>query len=79
MKNIRILEAFELEINKIDDAIEKPSTDDSLYWLNQGVAKFTKTRFNGDLVHKTGYEQNEKRRVDLINLYVSKKIGRAHV
>lgn len=72
MKNIKILESFELEINKIDDAIEKPSSDDSLYWLNQAVVRFIKTRFNGDAVHKTSYEQTEKRRVDLINLFVSK-------
>lgn len=73
MKNIKILEGFEIEIDKIDNAAEKPSSDDSLYWLNQAVGKFVKTRFNGDPVHKTGYEQNEKRRVDLIKLLVTKK------
>lgn len=73
MKNIKILESFEIEIDKIDNAVEKPSSDDSLYWVNQAVGKFIKTRFNGDPVHKTSYEQNEKRRIDLINLYVSKK------
>lgn len=73
MKYIKILESFEIEIDKIDDAVEKPSTDDSLYWLNQAVGKFMKTRFNGDPIHKTSYEQNEKRRADLINLLVTKK------
>lgn len=73
MKNIKILESFEIEIDKIDDAIEKPSTDDSLYWLNQAVGKFTKLRFNGDFIHKKGYEQNEKRRTDLIHLLATKK------
>lgn len=73
MKNIKILESFELEINKIDETLEKPSTDDSLYWLNQAVVKFMKLRFNGDYVHHTSYEQTEKRRVDLINLYQTKK------
>lgn len=73
MKNIKILESFEIEIDKIDNAVEKPSSDDSLYWLNQAVGKFVKTRFNGDAIHKTSYEQNEKRRIDLINLYTSKK------
>jgi hypothetical protein len=34
MKGVDILAAFELEINKIDDALNKPATDDSLYWLN---------------------------------------------
>ena len=71
MRNIDILANFEREINMIDNAVEKPSTDDSLFWLNQGVAKFTKQRFNGDFVHRTSFEQNEKRRVDLIKLFKS--------
>jgi len=69
MKYIEILESFEREINKLDNNIEKPATDDSLYWLNQAVAKFVKLRFNGDFVHDTSYEQTEKRRNDLINLF----------
>ena len=70
MTNIEILANFEREINKIDDAVNKPATDDSLFWLNQAVAKFVKLRFNGDLVHKTSYEQNDKRRMDLIHLFI---------
>nr|DAH29963.1 MAG TPA: hypothetical protein [Caudoviricetes sp.]DAJ76165.1 MAG TPA: hypothetical protein [Crassvirales sp.] len=34
MKYIDILANFEREINKIDDIVDKPSTDDSLFWLN---------------------------------------------
>ena len=68
MRYIDILEAFETEINEINNAVTKPNTDDSLYFLNQAVAKFVKQRFNGDFIHKTSYEQNEKRRNDLINL-----------
>lgn len=68
MKYIEILESFEREINKLDDVLKKPTTDDSLYWLNQAVSKFIKTRFNGDATHFTSYEQNEKRARDLINL-----------
>lgn len=71
MKNIEILSNFEIEIGLIDNVVEKPAVDDSLYWLNQAIAKFTKLRFNGDFVHKTSYEQNEKRTNDLINLYKS--------
>jgi hypothetical protein len=69
MRYIGILEAFETEINEINNAATKPSTDDSLYFLNQAVTKFVKQRFNGDFIHKTSYEQNEKRRNDLINLF----------
>ena len=69
MRYIDILVSLEREINKFDDPVQKPSTDESLFWLNQAVAKFVKTRFNGDIVHGTSYEQNEKRRNDLIKLY----------
>lgn len=72
MTNIEIVSGFELEINKIDDAVNKPSTDDSLFWLNQAIAKFVKLRFNGDFVHGTGYEETEKRRKDLVSLFRSK-------
>ncbi|MEE3484888.1 MAG: hypothetical protein VZQ98_11280 [Bacteroidales bacterium] len=69
MKGVDILAAFELEINKINNALEKPLTDDSLYWLNQAVVKFVKDRFNGNAPKRTSYEQNEKRTRDLINLF----------
>lgn len=68
MRGIDILAAFELEINKINEDIEKPLTDDSLYWLNQAVVKFVKDRFNGNAPKRTSYEQNEKRTRDLVNL-----------
>lgn len=79
MKNIDILKSFELEINKFNDAIGKPATDDSLFWINQAVAKFIKLRFNGDFVHRTSFEQNEKRRVDLINLYKSIEYNNSNI
>ena len=69
MIGVDILAAFELEINKINDTLEKPLTDDSLYWLNQAIVKFTKDRFNGNAPKRTSYEQNEKRTRDLINLF----------
>lgn len=68
MRYIDILEGFELEINQLDDVVNKPLTNDSLYWLNQAVIKFVKLRYNRDFVHGTGYEMNEKRYKDLINL-----------
>lgn len=72
MRKIDILAGFEREINMIDNVVDKPSTDDSLFWLNQAVVKFIKIRFNGDRIHSTSYEQNEKRRSDLIKLYSMK-------
>ena len=67
--------AFELEINKIDDTMEKPLTDDSLYWINQAIVKFVKDRFNGNAPKRTSYEQNEKRTRDLIKLLVNTTIA----
>ena len=68
MRCIDLIASFELEINKLDDIIDKPVTDDSLYWINQAVVKFVKERFNGNAPKRTSYEQNEKRTRDLINL-----------
>jgi len=34
MRYIDILVGLEREINKFDNAVDKPSTDESLYWLN---------------------------------------------
>lgn len=79
MTNIQILAAFEREINQIDDTLNKPATDDSLYWLNQAVYKFCKTRFNGNAPHFTSYEQNEKRTKDLVNLFVSDDLNLSNV
>ena len=69
MRGIDLIASFELEINKLDNALEKPVTDDSIYWINQAATKFTRERFNGVAPHFTGYEQTEKRTRDLINLY----------
>lgn len=69
MTYLEILAGFETEIGLINDPINKPATDDSLFWLNQAVGKFIKLRFNGDVAHKQGFEQTEKRRADLINLF----------
>ena len=69
MTSLVILESFEREIGELDNELTKPSTDDSMFWINQGIVKFVKTRFNGDFVHKTGYEQTEKRRNDLDKLF----------
>ena len=75
MRYIDILTAFEMEINKIDDTLNKPLVNDSLYWLNQAVLKFCKIRFSGSEPSVTSYEQTEKRTVDLLNLYNGKSFG----
>jgi hypothetical protein len=68
MVKIDIIAAYELEINKLDNALEKPDVDNSIYWINQAIYKFTKDRFNGNAPKRTSYEQNEKRTRDLVKL-----------
>ena len=75
MRCVDILASFELEINKLDDMLQKPLTDDSLYWINQAVVKFVKDRFNGNAPKRTSYEQNEKRTRDLVKLLVNTTIA----
>ena len=69
MKCIDLIAQFELEIGKLDDDLNKPVTDDSIYWINQAIMKFVKDRFNGNAPKRTSYEQNEKRTRDLIKLF----------
>lgn len=68
MKNIELLEAFELEINKLDDNLTKPATRDSEYWLNRGLEKFWKTRYSGINYKGQAFEQTQKRIDDLRTL-----------
>lgn len=73
MRNIELLESFELEINKIDDNLTKPATRDSEYWLNKGLEKFWKTRYSGLNYKQQAFEQTEKRVNDLRTLIANKK------
>lgn len=69
MKYIELQYAFELEAANLDQPLaDKINSEDILYWLNQGVIKFIKTRYNGNNPNKTSFEQDEKRTRDLINL-----------
>ena len=51
-----ILHAFEQEVKEVDNVLTKPDSDDSLYWINQGMYKFVKDRFNGNVPKRTSYE-----------------------
>lgn len=72
MKYIELEEAFELEIKRLDDNLSKPTTSDIEYWLNAGLDKFIKTRYSGNNVKRTGFEQTQKRIDDLRTLIVDK-------
>lgn len=72
MKYIELQYAFELEASNLDKVLtEKLSSYDIVYWLNQGVSKFIKTRYNGNNSNRTAFEQDEKRTRDLNNLLES--------
>lgn len=72
MKFIELQTAFELEIDKLDDNITKPTTSDIEYWLMVGLDKFIKTRYTGNNFRRRGFEQDQKRMDDLRTLIVSK-------
>lgn len=69
MKYIELQYAFELEATRLDVYDSKINSQDILYWLNQGISKFVKTRYNGNNPTHTSFEQDEKRARDLITLY----------
>lgn len=61
MKYIELQEAFEREINMLDNDLEKPASTDTEYWLNRGLEKFYKTRY-------LDFERTQKRTDDLRSL-----------
>ena len=65
---IELQEAFEIEINKLDDGLTKPKSMDTEWWLNRGLEKFYKTRYSGINFKQKGFEQNQKRIDDLRTL-----------
>ena len=68
MKNIELLESFELELNKLDDNFAKPTTNTTEYFLNAGLDKFWKTRYSQNNPKVKGFEQIQKRIDDLRTL-----------
>lgn len=72
MKYIELQEAFELEIDKLDDNLTKPTTSDIEYWLMVGLDKFIKTRYSGVNYKTKGFEQDQKRIDDLRTLVTVK-------
>ena len=56
MKYIELQEAFELEINQLDNNITKPTTSDIEYWLMAGLDKFIKTCLDRIIVYEDKIE-----------------------
>ena len=68
MRCIDLHEAFEIELNVLDDGLNKPKSMDTEWWLNKGLEKFWKTRYSGVNAKQLGFEQNQKRIDDLRTL-----------
>mgnify|MGYP003399108026 FL=1 len=58
MRFIDLQEAFEIELNVLDDGFNKPKSMDTEWWLNKGLEKFWKTRYSGINFKSTGFEQD---------------------
>lgn len=67
-KFIDLQEAFEIELNVLDDGLNKPKSMDTEWWLNRGLEKFWKTRYSGMNVKRTSFEEDQKRTDDLRTL-----------
>lgn len=74
MKFIELQEAFEIELNVLDDGLNKPKSMDTEWWLNRGLEKFWKTRYAGTNVKGTGFEQDQKRIDDLRTLVTTTEL-----
>lgn len=67
-KFIDLHEAFEIELNVLDDGLNKPKSMDTEWWLNRGLEKFWKTRYSGLNYKGKSFEQDQKRIDDLRTL-----------
>ena len=68
MKFIQLQESFEIELNKLDDGLTKPTSNITEYFLNAALDKFWKTRYSQNNFKREGFEQTEKRVDDLRTL-----------
>lgn len=68
MKNIQLQESFEIELNKLEDNLTKPTTNITEYFLNAGLDKFWKTRYGENNFKRDSFEQTQKRIDDLRTL-----------
>jgi hypothetical protein len=56
MKLIELQESFEIELNKLDDALTKPTSLITEYFLNAGLDKYWKTRYSDNNYKREGFE-----------------------
>lgn len=68
MRYINLQESFEIELNKLQDGLTKPSSAITEYFLNVALDKFWKTRYSGINFKQESFEQTQKRIDDLRTL-----------
>lgn len=68
MRYIELQEAFEIELNKLDDNMTKPTSNVTEYFLNAGLDKFWKSRYSQNNFKREAFEQSQKRIDDLRTL-----------
>lgn len=68
MPYIRLQESFEIELNKLSDGLNKPSSSITEYFLNTALDKYWKTRYSQNNFKQEGFEQTQKRVDDLRTL-----------
>lgn len=73
MKYIDLQESFEIEVNKLDDNLTKPTSLITEYFINAGLDEFWKTRYSGYNFKREGFEQTQKR-VDDLRTLVTERI-----
>lgn len=58
---------FDLELDKMPGISSYPSflPEEKDYWLNTSIERIIKTRYSGLNIHKTGFQQSQKRSDDL--------------
>lgn len=79
MKLIELQESFEIELNKLDDALTKPTSLITEYFLNAGLDKYWKTRYSDNNYKREGFEQNQKRIDDLRTLVTEHKYDKQDI
>jgi hypothetical protein len=73
MTNRELQNAFELEVARHDSALLIESNI-IVYWLNQAIESFVKTRYSGFNIKNEGFEQTQKRTDDLRTLVVQESL-----
>lgn len=68
MTNLQLQESFEIELNKLDDNLTKPTSLITEYFLNAGLDKFWKTRYSENNYKREPFEYTQKRIDDLRTL-----------